>query len=97
MCLVSSATYVNERAGLRYWEKSQHQRGGNLMEGQKGRGKHTLNHEDDSGKASRSQQKEMWEARMFKLKIPKEVQQRINETEKQLWEELDIDRLHEAC
>jgi len=39
----------------------------------------------------------MWEARMFKLKFPWEIQQRVNETEKQLWEELDRDILHAEC
>ena len=67
------------------------------MGGRKEREKRTLNHEEESGKASSSQQKAMWEARMFKLELLKEIQQRINETEKQLWEEVDRDRLHEEC
>ena len=65
------------------------------MEGHRGKGKLELYHEEDTGRESRDQEKAMWEAIMFELELMKEIQQKINDAEKQLWEKLDRETPHE--
>ena len=39
----------------------------------------------------------MWESYMFELELSSEVQKQINLLEKQLWEELYREKIHDEC
>ena len=45
----------------------------------KGRGKRSVSQVDDLGRGTRAQRKALWEARMYELELPSEIQQRVND------------------
>ena len=63
----------------------------------RGRRNSTPGSEEENYRASQAQKKSLWEARMFELGLPSDIQYKINEEEENLWEELDRDTLHDEC
>ena len=55
----------------------------------KGKGKREHSLSDLSKVASRAQRKALWESRIFELELPQEIQNRINATERRLWDEIN--------
>ena len=46
---------------------------------------------------SREQRKFLWESRIYELELPLDIQNRITETKKNFWQELDRQKLREEC
>ena len=67
------------------------------MAGDKSKGKRPSAQPNTHEQVSRAQRQALWESHIFELELPQEIQNRIVEIEKSLWQEFDSQKLKDEC